>query len=177
MNYPKTDNLYTRNEETQKLNVGNLREPALAQVGSWLVTEKIDGTNIRLDVQYEGDAGVPGSGSYSCFVRGRTDAATLPSNFEAEALPENWRSRLIEALQQLTSRSDLNWAMTVYGEGYGPGIQKCGGSYAPKKSLRIFDVMTYRLTERTLTNVWTERELIRGKPYWRPKWSIAPASP
>lgn len=164
MEYPKTENLYTRDPETHKLNVGDLREPALAQVGRWLVTEKIDGTNIRLECAYEGDFDYVGSGtaggavgSYSIYLKGRSDEANLPKKFEEEALPEDWQARLITALHALCG-PDPGWKLIVYGEGYGPGIQKVGGSYATHKSLRIFDCVTQRqLDEDTY-----------GKPYWRP---------
>jgi hypothetical protein len=57
-----------------------------------------------------------------------------------------------DLLRGLAAITDLNILdlsvdpvkMIVYGEGYGPGIQKIGVQYALQKSFRAFDVVTYR---------------------------------
>jgi hypothetical protein len=60
--YGKTENLFVRDESTHKLVIGATRSPAVPQIKDFIVTEKIDGTNIRviLDWAYdeEHDAGV-----------------------------------------------------------------------------------------------------------------------
>lgn len=163
--YPKTENLYTRNKETHRLNLGELRNPEIDSVGKWLVTEKIDGTNIRLVLE------PLLTEERHAEVRGRSDAAMLPKNFCDESLGHIIHSKtsltwhLNELLYELVPElDDPWWGMTIYGEGYGPGIGKNGGRYAPSKRLRIFDVATYRMTYNE------NDEIVRGSLYWRP-WS------
>lgn len=131
--YGKTENLLARDEETHKLIPGQYRSRAFEQVGHWLLTEKIDGTNIR--VVFNRETGYD--------VRGRTDAASLPPLFVEEALPGLSADRLLAAIDEIDPKGKA-YGMVVYGEGYGPGIQKGGGAYAKKKSLRVFDVLLLR---------------------------------
>lgn len=138
--YPKTENLFVRDEETHKLIPGQFRSPTFGQIDRWLVTEKIDGTNIRLVLEWITDD----APDFQVF--GRSDAANLPKLFQEEALPGATCARMVDAWRAIDPAENTH-RMVVYGEGYGPGIQKGGGSYAPRKSLRIFDVRTYRRYE------------------------------
>jgi hypothetical protein len=141
--YPKTENVFVRNPDTHKLTVGELREPAHAQVRDWLVTEKIDGTNIRILIRLKSDGGL----MYE--VRGRSDRASVPGD-----LTQNIRKLFgqnhaaIYGWATYLAQGDENIGICLYGEGYGPGIQKTGGLYRPKqagKTVRIFDVTTTHL--------------------------------
>lgn len=142
--YPKTPNLFARDPETHVV----IRQPKeeFTQIATWLVTEKIDGTNIRLVLDTD----------KTISVRGRSDAAALPKNFEAEALGDGWQGRLLLALQTIEPEHWEHFALIVFGEGYGPGIQKGGGGYAPRKSLRIFDVVTINSEGRRLWRTWDD---------------------
>lgn len=71
MMYPKIETLYERYPDTHKVIKGQLKRPEFGLVNSWLVTEKIDGTNIR--VQYL-NAQIP-----TVSFKGRTDNAQMPS--------------------------------------------------------------------------------------------------
>lgn len=87
----------------------------------WIFTEKVDGTNIR--VIWDG---------HKVEVRGRTDRANLASDLVkiiTEMFPE-------ELMEQTFNGNPV----TLFGEGYGPGIQKGGGLYRPDKSFILFDV-------------------------------------
>jgi hypothetical protein len=162
--YPKTYNLLVRNEETHKCVPGTRSAPAFAQVDSWLVTEKIDGTNIRLIL----DWGCCGYALYEC--RGRSDAATLPKNFEEEALRGLNANDLLYALSVIEPDAEPgSLAMIVYGEGYGPGIQKGGGLYAARKSMRVFDVRTFRITEGSESDLDGQDRPVKrlGSGLWR----------
>ena len=152
MSFPKIENLYARDDETHKLKVGEYRRSDFAQIGSWLVLEKIDGTNIQL--VYSAPGGHP-----QMEVKGRTDAAVLPKLFEAEAIPEVTGELLSDALCQIDDTGTVE-GMVIYGEGYGPGIQKGGGDYATRKSLRIFDVVTYKEGSRPLWRTWGDVVLV-----------------
>lgn len=96
----------------------------------WRWTEKIDGTNIRL--WWDGQTVTLG---------GRTDRAQIPAS-------------IVEAVAKLGLMEPGNWgfkwppepndgsavSVTLYGEGYGAGIQKGGGNYRPDAGFILFDV-------------------------------------
>lgn len=87
----------------------------------WQFTEKVDGTNIR--VIWDG---------HKPEFRGRTDKAQLPPTL-LKALIEMFPEELLE--QKFTHDSVI-----LFGEGYGPGIQKGGGRYRDDPSFILFDV-------------------------------------
>lgn len=87
----------------------------------WVFTEKVDGTNIR--IIWDG---------YRPEFRGRTDKAQLPPKL-LTALNELFPEELFE--QKFGSES-----VTLYGEGYGAGIQRGGGNYRKDNSFILFDV-------------------------------------
>jgi hypothetical protein len=87
----------------------------------WLFTEKIDGTNIR--IVWDG---------HDVEVRGRTDRANL-----APDLLKTLMEMFPEELMEQTFGAN---PVILFGEGYGPGIQKGGGNYRTDKSFILFDV-------------------------------------
>jgi ATP-dependent RNA circularization protein (DNA/RNA ligase family) len=88
----------------------------------WVFTEKVDGTNIR--VNWDGEHVLFG---------GRTDKAQLPT-FLFSKLQEMFP---VEKFVQLFPDTP----MTLYGEGYGAKIQKGGGNYIPDGvSFIVFDI-------------------------------------
>jgi hypothetical protein len=102
----------------------------------WRWTEKIDGTNTRLhwngiDVQ----------------LGGRTDNAQIPAHLvnairelgllDTEKWTENWTVNVGESLTEYPD-------VTLYGEGYGPKIQKGGGLYRDDVGFILFDVRVGR---------------------------------
>jgi hypothetical protein len=88
---------------------------------TWIFTEKIDGTNIR--VIWDG---------HKPEFRGRTDKAQLPPKL-LKALEEMFPEELFE--QTFGSNPVI-----LFGEGYGAGIQKGGGNYRSDNSFILFDV-------------------------------------
>lgn len=64
--YPKIETLYARDPRTFKVVPGALRLSEYGLIARWLVTEKVDGTNIRVHLK-------GGSVTYG----GRTEAAQL----------------------------------------------------------------------------------------------------
>lgn len=87
----------------------------------WIFTEKIDGTNIR--IVWDG---------HRVEVRGRTDRANL-----APDLVKTLMEMFPEELMEQTFNGN---PVILFGEGYGPGIQKGGGNYRKDKSFILFDV-------------------------------------
>ena len=124
--YPKINTLFKR--DTRNVVIpGELTLPEFAYLkdNPWDWTEKVDGTNIRL--HWNGS---------KLTIGGRTDGAQVPS-------------RLVAALGPLSDPAIWSAAfpdaddVTVYGEGYGAGIQK-GGTYRPDQAVIVFDVLAGR---------------------------------
>lgn len=101
------------------------------QHNQWVFTEKVDGTNIR--VYFEN--GVVTFG-------GRTANAQIPS-------------QLVTRLQErFFPMADIIQNGCLYGEGYGPKIQKGGGNYRADQDFVLFDVK--------VGNWWLKREDVEG---------------
>lgn len=125
--YEKMLNLFKFDEATK----GRRREFScpefefLANV-PWIWTEKIDGTNIRVIFDSEGGR----------TVKGRTDKAILKED-------------LVAAVMEATCTAELT-NCTLYGEGYGAGIQKVGRAYLPEtKGFLLFDIFKHTGLELT----------------------------
>jgi hypothetical protein len=122
--YPSIESVWKR--EGKLLVHGNVRQPENELVCSWIITEKVDGMNIRLGFS---EAGLD--------IRGRTDNAQFK---------QTWLD-FLKGLVDVEKAKDIlchptreDWQVTVYGELYGPGIQK-GGTCTPELSFRAFDVL------------------------------------
>lgn len=126
--YPKTENLYARDPDTMRLITRHRsEEPSL--IARWFVTEKIDGTNMRL--LYD-----PSTGEVE--VRGRSDRANIARDLEATML----EMCPVDALERVFGEfvGSRDGTVTIFGEGYGAGIQG-GGDYSPTKTFAAFDIM------------------------------------
>jgi hypothetical protein len=122
--YPKIETLFERDKQTFAVNPSILKSPVLGTITEWDVTEKIDGTNIRVMLSSDGEVS----------FGGRTNNAQIPGDLLL---------LLIKQFQQDRMKSlwiDGPTELVLYGEGYGAGIQK-GGTYRPDKSFALFDVL------------------------------------
>jgi hypothetical protein len=130
--YPKIETLFNRDPKTFKV-VGSFRRPEFGQLEPkcLLFTEKVDGTNIRINL---------GADQFVEFG-GRTARADLPANL-LEVLNERWRKdgALFESAMRWLWDNDLQEA-TLFGEGYGPKIQKGGGLYGDSPDFILFDIL------------------------------------
>lgn len=103
----------------------------------WECTEKIDGTNIHVDIEYSTERGLWFS------FQGRTDNAVIPSHL-LKKLHEIFTEDVIMSAfnQQFVSvGEDETLRMSIYGEGYGMKIQKGGGNHIPNDvGFILFDV-------------------------------------
>lgn len=125
--YPKIDTLYDRNDQF-KVDTNKFRRVEFACINIWLVTEKVDGTNVRLHFE---------KGEIPDFA-GRTDRAVFTNeqdDFLADTCVE-----IEGAVQSVIAHHGLE-SLTVFGELYGPKIQKGGGRYGKELGFRTFDMM------------------------------------
>lgn len=137
--YPKIDGLFLRDPINKKIvpNAFRSQEVKYLENNDWIWTEKIDGTNIR--VIWDG---------YTVSFAGRTNRAQIPSNL-LEYLEKTFGGQKNE---QLFEQKFGNTPVILFGEGYGPGIQK-GGNYRDDVSFILFDVFIDGV-------VWLQRESI-----------------
>lgn len=95
----------------------------------WEFTEKVDGTNIRIGWGYDA-----GSRYKTVKFGGRSDRAIIPEPL-MRYLEETFT---VTAFDDAFPNADSN-EITLFGEGYGPGIQN-GGLYRNDQSFVLFDV-------------------------------------
>lgn len=125
--YPKIETLFDRDKKTFNVIEGNFRLPEFANVKKWFLTEKVDGTNVR--VLYE-------KGSSGVEFYGRTNNAQMPT-FLLKYLQQTFTAEKLNNAFSKLSQFEL---VVLYGEGYGVKIQK-GGNYRKEGvSFRLFDV-------------------------------------
>lgn len=108
---------------------------------TWVFTEKVDGTNIR--VMWDGERVTFG---------GKTDRAQLPAKLV---------TRLEERFPAALLASTFDGPACLYGEGYGPGIQKGGGNYRADQDFVLFDVLVgaWWLQQRDVSEVAANLEI------------------
>lgn len=166
LEYPKTENLFKRDEATHKLIRGDLRLPEFGLIHLWHVTEKIDGTNMR--VVYD-------PLNQTVEVRGRSDRANIAGDLKDYMIELFSVEKLSAQFDEFITPERIadGTTVTIFGEGYGAGIQQ-GGGYNPAKRFRAFDVCyhwknsTGPITERdswcqasTVTEILKELEVPR----------------
>jgi len=92
----------------------------------WEFTEKVDGTNIRIGYRTGNTHGYPVG------FAGRSDNAQIPKHL-MEYLTDTFKAEVFE-------RAGFEDPVTLFGEGYGPKIQKIGDKYRADASFVLFDV-------------------------------------
>lgn len=126
--YHKIQTVFKRNPNNMKELLENqwtLPEFQYLANNDWICDEKIDGTNIRIIFK-------EGKVEY----RGRTDRAQLPK-YLLDRLREKYT---VEFFQSAFKTASVESGICLYGEGYGPGIQK-GGKYRKDQDFILFDIM------------------------------------
>jgi len=104
---------------------------------SWVFTEKVDGTNIRV---YYKDGKV--------IFKGRTDNSQIPAEL-FNKLTEKFFPQL-DAMKSIFDNSEV----VFYGEGYGNNIQKNGDNYIPDQDFVLFDI--------NIDGWWLKRPNVEG---------------
>lgn len=128
--YPKIESLLDRDPKTFKVIEGAWRLPEFAYLAScpWLWTEKIDGTNIR--VEFCSSRCEKSTAEGAIRFSGRTDAAQLPVLL-LQRLMEIFS---VDRLLGIFPPDESPWSrldVCLYGEGYGARIQRGGDRYKP----------------------------------------------
>lgn len=137
--YIKIDTLFERDVNgSKKLIKGKFRSEAVKYLADniWVFTEKIDGTNIR--IHWDG---------HKVTFDGRTNNAQIPSNLVKYLMDTFGTMEAEEMFEQKFGSTEV----TLYGEGYGPKIQK-GGLYRPDVSFILFDVL--------IGDIWLKRDSV-----------------
>lgn len=138
--YHKINSIYKRDFDTNKLIIGNYSTDEFLTLENtlWDATEKIDGTNIRIEISFFiGPYGM----EYNVEYNGRTSRAVIPKH-------------LLAKLKELFD--DVNWTeifsdarhedhITLYGEGYGHKIQSGSNYCGDEVNFILFDVKYNRL--------------------------------
>uniref|UniRef100_A0A6M3JE66 Putative RNA ligase n=1 Tax=viral metagenome TaxID=1070528 RepID=A0A6M3JE66_9ZZZZ len=125
--YHKINSIFKRDPLTKYKTflMGQYSTPELEYLkdNEWVFTEKVDGTNIRIMWNHE---------MLEVTFGGKTDNAQIPA-------------ALVNRLKVLFTASEMEAqfpdnSVCLYGEGYGPKIQKGGGNYRQDQSFVLFDV-------------------------------------
>lgn len=127
--YNKIETLWKRDlEGTKKLMPGVFNNPTVEFLkdNTWQFTEKIDGTNVR--VYWDG---------HKISFGGRTEDAQIPSHL-VNVLNDMF---LTDEVEQIFEQKFGEMPVMLFGEGYGPKIQKGGGKYRSDVSFILFDVL------------------------------------
>ena len=141
--FPKIQTLFKRHQSGPrkgKMIRGEWTTPELKYLAGneWEFTEKVDGTNIRIEIVRTAE------GLYIDFA-GRTDNAVLPGPLlgRLESLFPDWPTK---AMPTGRARVVNDWMtdnaiehVILFGEGYGPKIQN-GGNYRADQDFVLFDV-------------------------------------
>jgi ATP-dependent RNA circularization protein (DNA/RNA ligase family) len=135
MKYPKIQTLWKR-DENKKFTIieGDFSKEEFASIDKWEVTEKIDGTNIR--IFWNGE---------TVNFGGRTDNAQIPT-FLLDTLQKTFTA---DKFKDVFPDSDN---VVLFGEGYGQKIQSVGKKYRKDNGLILFDVV--------VNNWWLERDAV-----------------
>lgn len=126
----------------------------------WRAEEKIDGTNMRIEVtkeevlDYTMDPSVLKGVKFNIRIAGKTDNAQIPKNLLKHMQEKYTNEKILGALGLKEFipvnewKSNYNWddyskiptIYTIYGEGYGEGIQSGGWYIKGGNEFIVFDV-------------------------------------
>lgn len=126
--YNKIETLYKRDMEgTKQLLEGEFRNPTVEFLKDnlWQFTEKVDGTNIS--ICWDG---------HTITFNGRTEKSQIPVHL-LDYLLATFKTNEVE---QIFEEKFGETPVILFGEGYGPKIQKGGGNYRSDVSFILFDV-------------------------------------
>lgn len=144
--YHKIQTIFKRDMSNHgKIIIGDYSEPFFEYLkdNTWVFTEKVDGTNIR--VMWDGENVVFG---------GKTDNAMLPVPllYKLQELFEGNKKQLFK--ETFIQKENEIMQVCLYGEGYGARIQSGGKYIANGVDFVLFDIK--------IGDMWLERENVEG---------------
>lgn len=153
--YKSIETIFVRDPQTHLLELGKIRIEETSLITSWVVTEKVDGMNIRAIFRAQTTGVVSGEAPIlSLEVRGRTNAAQLPTGVEA-AVRRAFSEDAIAGIGQLWRKEFLSGqSVTFYGEAFGEKIQGNPLRMAGIR-FRVFDLLVRG-------TVWLSDSELRG---------------
>jgi len=175
--YQKIDTIFKRDVNNIIMPFNELVSPELEFLRKFNVkfeaTEKIDGTNIRIEIwnglSFINDSQIPDAVYFEMAVKGKSDDAQVPAHlakFMEENFPldkvlsslglkrripiEEWEEHKWGTKNEKTGVFTPDWnkipeLYTIYGEGYGVKIQKGGNYISNGVGFIVFDVKVNNL--------------------------------
>lgn len=160
--YQKINTIFMRDAKNVIMPYGSFTEPEFEYLRGlkWRGEEKIDGTNMRIEVTKVPiwDGGIEGSTingvKFNVRIAGKTDNAQIPKNL-LKHMQEKYPDEKVLAALGLKKfipidewELEHNWLTyeqipniyTIYGEGYGEGIQSGGWYIKGGNEFIVFDV-------------------------------------
>lgn len=160
--YQKIQTVFKRDEKNVIMPYDELTQPEFEFLRTlpWRCEEKIDGTNIRLEVTSEvvwdnpsEPCDVKGT-AFAVDYKGKTDNANIHPNLLKHLTDTYPAGKILASLglkefipveefadHKWQSYEDIPKIYTIYGEGYGAKIQKAGGNYIKDgNGFIVFDV-------------------------------------
>ena len=160
--YQKIQTVFKRDEKNVVMPYDELTQPEFEFLRSlpWRCEEKIDGTNIRLEVTSEVVWNNPSEPcdvkgvAFAVDYKGKTDNANIHPNLLKHLTDTYPAGKILASLglkefipveefadHKWQSYEDIPKIYTIYGEGYGAKIQKAGGNYIKDgNGFIVFDV-------------------------------------
>lgn len=150
--YPKIHSPYYRDDKGKFIfNQFSCPEFEYLWDSLWVWTEKVDGTSCRVGLTIHG----PGLGQTDVAILGRTSKSQMPTSL-VTAISNRFHDPEMEMRVQSIFIHDMviyPYHITLYGEGYGKGIQKVGANYrANSVDFVLFDILIGRW--------WLNRETV-----------------
>lgn len=128
--YNKMKTLFKRDEDFKVTDEVSCKE--FLNINKWLVTEKIDGTNVRI-IYRPKQSGEHRNNPATLEICGKQDTSEMPS-YLLHRLNEMFD---LEKFMEIFS--DVTKGVCLYGESYGTKIRS-GGNYNKGHNFRLFDV-------------------------------------
>lgn len=177
--YQKINTIFKRDNKNVIMQYAGFVTPEFEYLRSlkWRGEEKIDGTNMRIEVtsrieyviEYENNIDLVETDEvlgvhFDVTIKGKTDNTQIPKELQ-KYMEDNYpKEKVLESLglkkyipvDEFTEHkwndiADVPAKYTIYGEGYGRKIQKAGGNYIKNGvGFRVFDVKVgdlYLLTD------------------------------
>ena len=153
MKYPKINSYFKRDDKGVIIrDFDNLANPAFANIKLWSITEKIDGTNVRIQKETYTDI-ITQEITHNVTIGGRNHL----EGSEKFGMPKPLMKYLHETFTpEIMNKVFEDAEVTLFGEGYGANINS-GGKYRKDQSFILFDVVIH---DENGHDWWMERDKV-----------------